>query len=317
MASESPISEGDEEVSGTGRKKSVSFSEQVDRTSYRSNASVTALHSALKNKRKNARKRDERTMRKMNSRRRRTSSGGSYSSDDLSSSGHPDEFDLGDDDLDPHAAQHSEKKDMKKDENAKSAHTPKETKQQVKKESSVAKNKAAAVNHTGVREQNKNLGEDGDSGQKADVSAEQLGAKQLDEERSSVLPPSSITNENDTSANKVEIVNEKEVFRDSRPKSEGYQTPDKECSATEGRGHKKSKNKRRKQKNRQVRLISGGSDDEDDKSSGDKVSETAEKGKKETQDDSVQKSKSDESNEHKTQCAFQFSNSLMYDLDDD
>ncbi len=50
--SESPISEADEHdepaTPGGGRRKTVSFSEQVDTTSYKSNATISALHSTLK-----------------------------------------------------------------------------------------------------------------------------------------------------------------------------------------------------------------------------------------------------------------------------
>ena len=75
--SESTISEGDE--GDDHPKKSVSFSSHVDRTMYKSGASVSALHATLKNKKKRQKKRDQRIHDKEERRRRRTSSGGSYS----------------------------------------------------------------------------------------------------------------------------------------------------------------------------------------------------------------------------------------------
>ena len=313
--SESPISEGDEEHSGGGRKKSVSFSEQVDKTCYKSNASVSALHSTLKNRRKKARKREEKRSNAKGGRRRRTSSGGSCSSDDLPNAGKPEEFELGDDDIDPHTLQQG----FKEDEKIKSSHTPQETKPQ-KKESKSAVQKQVDPKNTNVR-RDEYLREDSENGKKVETPAEP-GDVVLQGGEPPVNPTvNSISDVQDTSANKINIITENEVFRDPKPKSGGDNAPDTKASPNENGSNKKSKNKRKKNKNKQVELISGGSGDEDDKSEGEKMSEAAEEKDEETSPKADTMLKWEESkqngNEHKTQCAFQFSNSLMYDLDED
>ena len=78
-SSESPISETDE-FTENGLKKSVSFSEQVDKTMFKGNTSVTTLRATLKNKRRKAKKREVKYASKEARRQRRTS--GSASSGD-------------------------------------------------------------------------------------------------------------------------------------------------------------------------------------------------------------------------------------------
>ena len=83
-ASEGLPSESDGDSSTTpSRKKSVSFSEYVDRTTYKCNASVSTLHASLKKKNKRCRKKEAKI-----ERRRRRSSGSEceHSSEDQSSS---------------------------------------------------------------------------------------------------------------------------------------------------------------------------------------------------------------------------------------
>ena len=82
-ASEGPISESDETH---GRKKSVSFSEYVDKTTYRSNASVSMLHASLKSKRRKQRKREAKVERGGQGRRRSSGSEHEHSSEEHSSS---------------------------------------------------------------------------------------------------------------------------------------------------------------------------------------------------------------------------------------
>ena len=78
-SSESPISESDENFDGE-RKKSVSFCDHVDKTTYKTASSVSSMRATLKNKRRRARKREQKQEK---SRRRRHGSGGS----EVSSSG--------------------------------------------------------------------------------------------------------------------------------------------------------------------------------------------------------------------------------------
>ena len=326
-ASESPIFEGDEEHHAGGRKKSVSFSEQVDKTSYKSNATVSALHNTLKNKRRRARKREEKRCQGKDGRRRRTSSGGSYSSDDLSSTGQPEEFDLGDNDLDPHTRKVSNKntsgnneEGFEKDDEVKSAHTPPETKLQNKEDEPF---RAQAVEvHTGEL---KNLREGSNNGQIADAPVE-LDSVELQDRQFHPGPTvCSVINGQDNNANKIEdTVNENGVFRDPKPKSDGDNVPDSKNNSCEN-SSKKSKNKKKKHKYKQVKsIISEGSNDEDDRSERDQTSSTAE-GKNEDKPPEADtllrwedaNPQADDCNEHKTQCAFQFSNSLMYDLDEE
>ena len=314
--SESPISEGDEEHNGTGRKKSVSFSEHVDKTSYKANATVSALHNTLKNRRKKQRKREE----KRCGRRRRTSSGGSCSSDDVPVAGKPEEYDLGDNDLDPHAMQSAQKtteietkEGLKEDEKVKSAHTPQETKVQKKEENRLVAVKQADAKNTGVLK-NKDLRESIENGQKITTLVEPGDVAQGGKSPAN-FTANSIRDVYDTSA-KIDTVSEKEAFRDPKPKSGGDHAPE-ITNFNENGSNKKAKNKRTKNKNKQVKLIAGGSEDEDDKSEGEKTPEAAEEKPKKTDTILKWEESKQKGNEHKTQCAFQFSNSLMYDLDED
>ena len=84
-SNESSLMESDENTDSSGRKKSVSFSEHIDETSYKSNSSVNTLKATLKNRRRKQRKRDHRKETKQ-WRRRRTSSCSEFSSDDQGSS---------------------------------------------------------------------------------------------------------------------------------------------------------------------------------------------------------------------------------------
>ena len=323
--SESPISEGDEEHA-SGRKKSVSFSEQVDHTSYKSNSTVSALHNTLKNRRKKARKREEKRSKGKGSRRRRTSSGGSYSSDDLSSSGKPEEFQLGDADLDPHTKVTKKgtgdvRRGSPVDDEVRFAHSPPETKSQSKSKQLVAQEEAAATD-TNVLENKKDLREDCKRVQKRNAPRKPSDVTQIGNEPPVKPDGNSITNGHDASANQTDIIDEKDVFRDPKLNHGGDNAPCVNVSSDENSSNTKSRNRKRKNKNKQVWVISGGSEDEDDKSEENKVANEAE-------DEEQKVAKADtklkweeskhqaDSNEHKTQCAFQFSNSLMYDLDED
>ncbi|CAL1531244.1 unnamed protein product [Lymnaea stagnalis] len=79
MDPESPRSEGEELSSSYTKKRSVSFSNHVDRASFKSFASVSSMTPALKSKRRRQRKREE----KKNGRVRRTSEGTSSSEECL------------------------------------------------------------------------------------------------------------------------------------------------------------------------------------------------------------------------------------------
>ena len=93
--SESAISESDENGdwasnsgnsgSGSGRKKTVSFSEHDDKITYKTGLSVTSMTTTLKSKRRRARKKEAHisNVEERKARRRRTSSGSEHSSDDL------------------------------------------------------------------------------------------------------------------------------------------------------------------------------------------------------------------------------------------
>ena len=323
--SESPISEGDEEHANL-RKKSVSFSEQVDHTSYKSNSTVSALHNTLKNRRKKARKREEKRSKGKGGRRRRTSSGGSYSSDDLSSSGKPEDFALGDDDLDPHT-EVSEKGtgDVRRgspvDEKVKSAHSPPETKSQSKSKQLVAQEEAAATD-ANMLENKRDLREDGKRVQKGIAPRKPNDVTQIASEPPIQPNGNSITNGHDVSANKIDIIDEKEVFSDPKLNHGGDNGPTVSVSSDENSSNKKSRNRKRKSKNKKVRVISGGSEDEDHKSEENKVTNATEDEKQKVTKVNIkmkweQSKHQADTNEHKTKCAFQFSNSLMYDLDED
>ena len=85
-SSPTPLTEESEEDQGEGSmKKSVSFSEEVDRTLYKVNQSVTSMRSTLKNKRKKAQKKEKKQAereKKRTARRRRNSNSLSEPSSD-------------------------------------------------------------------------------------------------------------------------------------------------------------------------------------------------------------------------------------------
>ena len=286
---------------------------------------MSALHNTLKNRRKKARKREEKKSKGKGDRRRRTSSGGSYSSDDLSSSGKPEEFQLGDDDLDPHTKVTKKgtgdvRRGFPVDEKVKSAHSPPETKSQSKSKQIIAQEEAAA--DTNVLENKKDLREDCKLVQKGNTSRNPRDVTQIGNEPPVKPDGNSITNGHDASANQIDIINEKDVFRDPKLNHGGDNAPCVSVSSDENSSNKKSRNRKRKNKSKQVWVISGGSEDEDDKSEENKISDAAEdEEQKVTKADTKLKWEESkhqtDSNEHKTQCAFQFSNSLMYDLDED
>ena len=82
-SSEGIITESDESPeTPNGRKKSVSFSEQVDQATYKLGNTVSSMHSTLKNKRRRARKKEQKLERQQQRRIRRTSGGSEPSSDE-------------------------------------------------------------------------------------------------------------------------------------------------------------------------------------------------------------------------------------------
>ena len=81
-SSEGIVTESDDSPDGPGRKKSVSFSEQVDQTTYKANNSVSSMHSTLKNKRRRVRKKEQKLERQHQRRIRRSSGGSEPSSDE-------------------------------------------------------------------------------------------------------------------------------------------------------------------------------------------------------------------------------------------
>ena len=83
-ASEGPVSEN-EDANPMHRKKSVSFSEYVDSTTYKANASVSTLHATLKKKSKRYRKKEAKI-----ERRRRQSSGSEHEHSSEEQSSQPD-----------------------------------------------------------------------------------------------------------------------------------------------------------------------------------------------------------------------------------
>lgn len=91
-SSPSPLTEESEnetsdEQNSNGRKKSVSFSEHVDETTYKATQSVNSMKSTLKNKKKKARKREQKTVEKekrQHRRRRNSNSLSEPSSDEYS-----------------------------------------------------------------------------------------------------------------------------------------------------------------------------------------------------------------------------------------
>ena len=72
------ISEG-----GTMRKKTVSFSEHIDQTTYKTNQSVSSMKATLRNKRKKQRKTERRHTEKQERRRRKSSGSEGASSDEM------------------------------------------------------------------------------------------------------------------------------------------------------------------------------------------------------------------------------------------
>ena len=209
--SESPISEGDEEHA-VGRKKSVSFSEQVDRTSYKANSTVSALHSTLQNRRKKARKREEKKNKSKGDRRRRTSSGGSYSSDDLSSTGKPEEVDVDEDDLGPHSKVIEKRTGdgrQQVETKAKSDHSPPETRAPNKE---VVAKKRTTTENTDVLE-GKDIRENGEDlkRDKCITTSEPRGAEQNPSQYS-------IINSDESSANEINIY--REAPRSRRPEAQ-------------------------------------------------------------------------------------------------
>ena len=79
--SESPISESDENGE-TKNRKSVSFNDRIEQTLYKTNQSSKHVKETVKNKRKQARKREMKKAAKEDRRRRRTSTGSECSSGD-------------------------------------------------------------------------------------------------------------------------------------------------------------------------------------------------------------------------------------------
>ncbi len=296
--SESPISEGDEENCGAGRKKSVSFSEQVDTASYKSNSTISALHNTLKNKRRRARKREEKKAQGKGGRRRRTSSGGSYSSDDHSSAGQPEDCDLGDNDLDPHVIKASTKyaqaKENKADTGIKTGHTPPETKRTQKQDPTEAD---VTKDLKGVEEQ------------KVDGSAES-GDIELQSRKAPATPnATSITND----------VNAKEVFRDCKLPLSGGDVASND-KAPGGNGKKKSKNKKKNRNKHKTTANLSQSEDEqaaEDEAADENKTPEGENGEPGTLLSWEGAQLPAGGNEHRTQCAFQFANSLVYDLDEE
>ncbi|ELU02355.1 hypothetical protein CAPTEDRAFT_195573, partial [Capitella teleta] len=91
-------SEESTDCSGGGRtrKKSVSFSEYVDKQTYKSNMSVTTMKASLRSKKRKARKREERIQKKTEriERRRRTSSGSFSENSSDEHAGNTDDFEV-------------------------------------------------------------------------------------------------------------------------------------------------------------------------------------------------------------------------------
>ncbi len=327
--SESPISEGDEEAfEEGGRKKTVSFSEHVDKTSFKTNATVSALHSTLKNKKRRARKREEKYGKNggKGGRRRRTSSGGSYSSDDLS--GHAEDVLVGDAELNAQESNESAKvkentkKNAKESEDAKTAHTPQETKD--KSGENVAKKPESIVTPV-LESSGDDLRESGISeNQEAPAAAGSEEGKPQSGNPAVKPDESSITENNELKTD--DIADENEVFRDPKSNESGDNKPDVKANnpgdavvvndgGNNGNNSKKSKNKKKNKKNKQVKLISEISTDEDDKKPESEEENKTPEEKSETILNWGDKQAAN--NVHKTQCAFDFSNKLMYDLDED
>lgn len=289
VGQESPISESDEILeSEEGRKKSVSFSEHIDKTTYKAGASVSTLHSTLRNKRKRIRKREQKKETKIERRRRRSS--GSMSSDAEDTSSLPDE--TGSTSEEVGSEGDFEGKDVNTDANAENVpevdqvgNVKSEEKKGSNKRTSKRKNK---INNTGVKED-----------ESAKYAHEPLETSEKDRERSEKSEEASqdvIVNgakqegisanhsgDDDTSGKKpvVKIMNDEEDDSDDDEGGNEEITGPGDPRDLEGRTNDKSVD----------------------------APETILSWK--------DKEEGLDGMDHTTQCAFSFANLLMFDLDDD
>lgn len=346
--------------SSSGIKRSVSFSDHIDKTTFKSNASVTSMKQALKSKRKRQRKKEEKKRDNKAGRRRHNSSEGSSDDPDTRSSSEShseedrsedmaqqleetgkktEEHDVIEEDLENEEDNSEEMEDAEAGENDADTEPSKDD----------VNKKPGYQIHSEIQEK---------SPKKGSKIAEQVKSKMA---KKSVIDVND--SDDDIDSDRTSAIAEKEIFKTTEEiqHKEVYKTSVKKekvvkknvesdkvdltmaengkMAATNNSGGKNSdtgsaiggKKSKKAAKKKGVKLKrnshEAGSDKENrgvnearEKSESDKVDEGEESGKSEVEtelrwDDN--NGRNDPNNEHKTNCAFTFSNAVMFDLDID
>ncbi len=247
------------------------------------------------NKRRRAKKREEKRANGVGGgRRRRNSSGGSYSSGDDAGP----ELDGVDQTSNlntstkPQQKSNKQAKSVKTDGQEMSAHEPPET----KREKMNPEKKAFVIEEKDLRK-------------KEAEEAEEPGETTT----GSIIREAAV----DAAASSVDIVNEKEVFKDPEQLMSAGDSGSNTAHIPNSKSvpQRKSKNKKKKTKGKQqqVKLVSDGSQDDDDQVADE--TKTAELDGGVATAGTALKWDEGSTGEHRTQCAFEFSNSLVFDLD--